>query len=97
MAFSRINYDKCTYDLKMNRSTQPGDYRLFDSSVENYNACLSYGGPIGSKADVSVAKLNNLSDLVLVHKGRIFYYNFPPLPRINIFQNTYIYWLRHSI
>ena len=59
MAFSRINYDKCTYDLKMNRSTQPGDYRLFESSVENKNACLSYGGPIGSKADVSVAKLNN--------------------------------------
>jgi len=59
MAFSRINYDKCAYDLKINRSTQPGDYRLFESSVENNNACLSFGGPIGSKSDVSVAKLDN--------------------------------------
>jgi hypothetical protein len=59
MAFSRTNYDKCSYDLKMNRSTQPGDYRLLDTSVENHNACISYGGPIGSKADVSVSKPDN--------------------------------------
>jgi hypothetical protein len=59
MAFSRVNYDKCSYDLKMNRSIQPGDYRLLGESVENHNACLSYGGPVGSKADVSVAKLED--------------------------------------
>ena len=59
MSFSRVNYDECAYKLKMNQSTQPGDYRLLDKSVENENACISYGGPIGSKADVSVAKLGN--------------------------------------
>jgi hypothetical protein len=59
MAFSRINYDKCSYDLKMDRSTQPGYYRMLPSSVENHNACISYGGPVGSKADVSLAKPDN--------------------------------------
>jgi hypothetical protein len=59
MSFSRVNYDQCAYKLKMNQSTQPGDYRLLDKSVENENACISYGGPIGSKADVSVAKLGD--------------------------------------
>ena len=59
MAFSRTNYDNCAYNLKINRSTQPGDYRLFGDASENHNACFSFGGPVGSKADVSVAKKDN--------------------------------------
>lgn len=59
MSFSRVTYDQCAYNLQLNQSIQPGEYRLLDKSVENENACMSYGGPIGSKADVSVAKLDN--------------------------------------
>ena len=56
MSFNRIKYDNCAYNLQMNRSTQPGDYRLYSSYAENKNQCLSYDGPIGSKVDVSIVK-----------------------------------------
>lgn len=56
MSFNRIKYDNCAYDLQMGRSTAPGDYRLFAPFAENCGQCLSYDGPIGSKADVSLVK-----------------------------------------
>ena len=60
MAFSRNNYDSCAYDLQMKRSTEQGNYRLFNNFGENINQCYSYNGPIGSKSDVSLNK--NLND-----------------------------------
>jgi hypothetical protein len=59
MSFSRIKYDQCAYDLKMDRSTQPGDYRLYANYAENCNQCISFDGPVGSKSDVSLARDNN--------------------------------------
>lgn len=56
MSFNRIKYDNCAYDLQMGRSTAQGDYRLFAPFAENCNQCLSYDGPIGNKADVSLVK-----------------------------------------
>jgi hypothetical protein len=56
MAFSRNNYDSCAYDLKIKRSTDQGDYRLYGYFAENENQCYSYNGPIGSKSDVSLVK-----------------------------------------
>jgi hypothetical protein len=56
MSFNRIRYDNSAYDLQMNRSTAPGDYRLFGSFAENCDQCLSYDGPIGSKSEVSTVK-----------------------------------------
>ena len=56
MAFSRNNYDSCAYDLKIKRSTDQGDYRLYSNFAENINPSYSYNGPIGSKSDVSIIK-----------------------------------------
>lgn len=56
MSFNRTSYDKCAYDLDINRSIGPGDYRLFAPYAENCNQCFSSFGPVGSKADVSVVK-----------------------------------------
>lgn len=58
MSFNRTKYDDCAYNLQLNRSTNPGDYRLYAPYAENCNQCFSYDGPIGSKSDVSVAKKN---------------------------------------
>ena len=41
MSFSRINYDNTAYDLKINRSIGPGDYRLFKGYNENCSKCYS--------------------------------------------------------
>ena len=54
MSSNRINLDNDAFDLQINRSIGPGDYRLCKTFAENINACYSYDGPIGSKADVSV-------------------------------------------
>jgi hypothetical protein len=59
MSFNRINYDQCAYDLKMNRSTLPGDYRLYASYAENCNQCFSADGPINAKSDVSLSRDSN--------------------------------------
>ena len=56
MSYNRTSYDKCAYDLQMNRSIGPGDYRLFAPFAENCDQCFSDFGPVGSKADVSTAK-----------------------------------------
>jgi len=55
MSFTRIKYDNEAYDLKLERSTGPGDYRLFFGNNENCEKCMSYDGPRNGKADVSIA------------------------------------------
>lgn len=55
MSFNRIKYDDESYNLKMERATAHGDYRLFLPSNENVGKCLSYDGPRNAKSDVSVA------------------------------------------
>lgn len=52
MSFSRIRYDNGAYDLKINRSVGPGDYRLFKAYNENCSKCFSYDGPKNAKSDV---------------------------------------------
>jgi hypothetical protein len=62
MSFNRTKYDSTAYNLEINRSVGPGDYRLYGSFGENCNQCFSDFGPIGSKADVSLTKdLNDLT------------------------------------
>lgn len=55
MSFSRIKYDNDSYDLKINRSIAPGDYRLFKGYNESCDKCFSYDGPKNAKSDVSTA------------------------------------------
>ncbi len=55
MSFSRIQYDNAAYDLKLNRSVAPGDYRLFKGYNENCSKCFSYDGPKNAKSDVYTA------------------------------------------
>jgi hypothetical protein len=55
MSFTRTKYDNEAYDLKMERSTGPGDYRLFIGTNENCGKCMSYDGPRNGKSDVSLA------------------------------------------
>ena len=59
MSFNKPKYD--AYDLSINRSIGPGDYRLFGLYGENKNQCYPLHGPIGAKSDVSLAK--NMYDL----------------------------------
>jgi hypothetical protein len=54
MSFSRIKYDNEAYDLHVNRSTAPGDYRLYINNAENCDKCFSYDGPRNSKSDISL-------------------------------------------
>lgn len=53
MASSRIKYDKCTTKLSVERSTNPGNYRLFRPFAENCDTCYSNNGPKGSTKDSS--------------------------------------------
>lgn len=55
MSFTRTKYDDAAYDLKMERSIGPGDYRLFLGNNENCEKCMSYDGPRNGKSDVSIA------------------------------------------
>jgi hypothetical protein len=59
MSFNRVLYDTSAYDLQMNRSIGPGDYRLFPYTGENCAQCFSEFGPVGSKSDVSLVKKPN--------------------------------------
>jgi len=54
MSFCRIKYDNEAYDLKLERSIGPGDYRLFLGNNENCSKCFSYDGPKNAKSDVSL-------------------------------------------
>ena len=56
MSSNRTIYDQPAYDLKMERSTSIGDYRLFGSFAENTSQGISSFGPVGSKSDVSLVK-----------------------------------------
>lgn len=56
MSFSRINYDESAYDLRLERSKGPGDYRLFPNFAENSNSCYNYNDPTNSKSQVSTVK-----------------------------------------
>jgi hypothetical protein len=63
MSFNRPSYDKEAYDLQINRSTEPGNYRLYASFAERQDSCFSYNGPANAKSDVSLVRkqtdLNN--------------------------------------
>jgi hypothetical protein len=59
MSFSRIKYDNEAYDLKLNRSIGPGDYRLYKGFNENCSKSYSYDGPINAKSDVSIVGSGN--------------------------------------
>ena len=59
MSFTRTKYDNEAYDLKMERSIGPGDYRLFYGNSENCEKCLSFDGPRNAKSDVSVSDGGN--------------------------------------
>jgi hypothetical protein len=56
MSFSRIKYDDEAYNLKINRATATGDYRLFLGSNENCEKCISLDGPRNAKSDVAIPK-----------------------------------------
>ena len=56
MSFSRNKYDECQYKQQVKRSTNIGEYHLFAPAYESCDQCYSYTGPMGSKADVSVAR-----------------------------------------
>lgn len=58
MSFSRINYDEGAYDLRMNRSTAPGNYRLFPEYADICGKCYPYNGPLNSKEHSSMARGN---------------------------------------
>jgi hypothetical protein len=55
MSFSRIKYDNEAYNLKLNRSVGPGDYRLFKGYNESCDKCYSVDGPRNSKSDVAIS------------------------------------------
>jgi len=56
MSFTRIKYDESAYNLKTNRTVEPGDYRLYLGSNESCSKCSLYDGPRNSKSDVSIAQ-----------------------------------------
>jgi hypothetical protein len=56
MSFTRIKYDNDAYDLKLDRETGPGDYRLLLESNENCSRCITQDGPRNSRSDVAISK-----------------------------------------
>ena len=54
MSFSRIKYDNEAYDLQLNRSVAPGDYRLYQNYNENCEKCYSSDGPRNSRSDAAI-------------------------------------------
>lgn len=67
MSFSRIKYDNEAYDLKLNRTVAPGDYRLYKGFNESCNKCFSYDGPKNSKSDVSIGKQFDITTEIESH------------------------------
>jgi len=61
MAFSRIKYDDGAYNLRVNRATGPGDYKLMMLSNESCDKCLSYDGPRNAKSQVSIPESNSFN------------------------------------
>jgi hypothetical protein len=56
MSFSRIKYDNEAYDLQLNRSVAPGDYRLFQNYNENCDKCYPKDGVKNSKSDSAITR-----------------------------------------
>lgn len=44
---SRLTYDTCAYEDRLNESVAPGAYRLVPFSIDNCDGCLSTVGPRG--------------------------------------------------
>ena len=59
MAFNRINYDDCAYDLKLNRSVAPGNYRLSSDFADSCNKCYPYNEPSTSNNHASLVRENH--------------------------------------
>ena len=86
MSFTRTKYDNEAYDLKLERSTGPCDYRLFFGSNENCGKCISYDGPKNAKSDVSIADEGNINQW-----GRMTEVESHLTNRINKLTDTNIY------
>lgn len=59
MSFNRIKYDNEAYNLRINRSIAPGDYRLYLGGNESCDKCLSYDGPRNAKSQNSLPHSNS--------------------------------------
>ena len=53
MSFNRISYDGCAYDLQLERSVGPGDYRLAPDSTDSCNECFAYYSPYNANNQAS--------------------------------------------
>ena len=56
MSFNRITYDQCAYDLQLDRSIAPGNYRLYPGYSKNCNECYQYNQPPNANNQPSDAK-----------------------------------------
>lgn len=63
---SRMNYDECAYQDRLNQSTKPLQYRLDANQIDNCDACLSVLGPRGryGVSTTSGKTVANSQDLV---------------------------------
>lgn len=52
---SRLGYDKCAYEDKLQESTNPLSYRLYPGYVQNCDSCLSTLGPRAGHNGVGVS------------------------------------------
>jgi hypothetical protein len=72
MSFSRIKYDNEAYDLQLNRSVAPGDYRLFHNYNENCDKCYSQDGVRNSKSDSAItSQWANMADAESLLTNRV--------------------------
>ena len=72
MSFSRIKYDNEAYDLQLNRSVAPGDYRLFQNYNENCDKCYSKDGVKNSKSDSAItSQWGNMADAESLLTNRV--------------------------
>lgn len=72
MSFSRIKYDNEAYDLQLNRSVAPGDYRLFQNYNENCDKCYSQDGVRNSKSDSAItSQWANMADAESLLTNRV--------------------------
>ena len=86
MSFTRTKYDNEAYDLKMERSTGPGDYKLLLGANENCEKCISYDSPRNAKSDVSIADNGEINQWISMTEVESHLTN-----RVNKLTNTNIY------
>ena len=85
MSFSRINYDEGAYDLKMERSTAPGDYRFFPHYYEQPSKCSPYNDPINGKQQVSLVREDSdMSFTDMAHVESMLTNRIMPLQNANL-------------